>query len=84
MRTLHSPRGPNSVGLFSKGGAVSLRAANSNVVPFPASRLASRFIAPDDMPLDGESRIPVGLCLVIWAGLAALGWSALDAVAHLI
>ena len=59
-------------------------AANSNVVPFPVSRLASRFISQDDVPLERDTRIPFGLCLVIWAALAAIGWSAIDAVAHLI
>ncbi|HXS06893.1 MAG TPA: hypothetical protein VN723_08895 [Rhizomicrobium sp.] len=60
------------------------RAANTNIVPFPASRLASRFLESDDMPMENDSRIPFGLCLLIWAGLAAVGWTALDAVARLI
>ncbi|HEY2836516.1 MAG TPA: hypothetical protein VGI89_08095 [Rhizomicrobium sp.] len=59
-------------------------AANSNVVPFPVSRLANRFIGQDDMPAERDNRIPFALCLVIWAALAAIGWSAIDAVANLI
>ena len=60
------------------------QAANSNVVPFPAPRLASRFVELDDAPLAHESRIPLRFCLVIWAGLAALGWSAFGALMHLV
>ena len=84
MQALHNPLRPRGFGFFRKGGFVRQRAANSNVVPFPASRLASRFSAPDDMPVEGESRIPFGLCMVIWAALAVIGWGALDAVARLI
>jgi hypothetical protein len=84
MQPLNKPFRPRGFGFFRKGGAVRQRAANSNVVPFPASRLAGRFAAPDDMLLENESRIPFGLCVVIWVALAAIGWSALDAVARLI
>jgi len=84
MQALHNPFRPRGFGFFRKGGAVRQRAANSNVVPFPASRLASRFMAPDDMPAENENRIPFGLCVMIWAVLSAIGWSALGAVARLI
>ena len=84
MQALHNPLRPRGFSFFRKGGFVRQRAANSNVVPFPASRLASRFSAPDDLPAESESRIPFGLCMVIWAALAIIGWGALDAVARLI
>jgi len=84
MQALHNPLRPKGFGFLRKGGYVRQRAANSNIVPFPASRLASRFLEPDDMTVPGESRMPFGLCLLIWAGLAAIGWTALDAVARLI
>jgi hypothetical protein len=60
------------------------QAANSNVVPFPASRLAGRFVELDDAPLAHESRISLRFCLLIWAGLAVLGWSAFGAFMRLI
>jgi hypothetical protein len=84
MQALHNPLRPRSFGFFRKGGFVRQRAANSNVVPFPVSRLASRFIEQDDVPAGRDNRISFRLCLVIWAALAAIGWSAIDAVAHLI
>jgi hypothetical protein len=84
MQALHNPFRARGFGFFRKGGFVRQSAANSNVVPFPMSRLASRFIEPDDMPVERDHRIPFGLCLVIWAALAAIGWSAIDAVAHLV
>ena len=84
MQALHYPLRPRSFRFFRKGGSVRQRAANSNVVPFPVSRLASRFIEADDMPTVTENRIPFGLCLVIWVALAAIGWSALDVMARLI
>lgn len=84
MQVLHNPLRLKGFGFLRRGGTVRQRAANSNIVPFPASRLASRFLEADDMPVDSESRMPFGLCLLIWAGLAAIGWTALDAVARLI
>ena len=84
MQALHNPLGPKGFGFFRKGGYVRQRAANSNVVPFPSSRLASRFARHDDMAVESDNRIPFGLCLVIWAALAVLGWGALDAAARLI
>ena len=83
MQAVHNPFRPRGFGFFWKVGAVSQRAANSNVVPFPASRLASRFMEPDDLA-DGDSRIPFGLCLLIWAALATIGWIGLDALARLV
>jgi hypothetical protein len=84
MQALHNPLRPRGFGFFRKGGFVRQPAANSNVVPFPASRLANRFIEQDDVPVERDNRIPFGLCLVIWAALAAIGWSAINAVASLI
>ena len=84
MRTLHNRSRPKVFEFFRKSGYVRQQAANSNVVPFPASRLASRFLELDDAPLAGERRLPLGICLIIWAGLAIIGWSALDALARLI
>jgi hypothetical protein len=84
MQALHNPFRPRGSSLFRKGGFVRQPAANSNVVPFPMSRLASRFFEQDDIPAERDTRIPFGLCLVIWAALAVIGWSAIDAVASLI
>ena len=84
MQALHNPLRPRGFGFFRKGGSVRQRAANSNVVPFPVSRLAGRFAEANDMTVEREHRIPFGVCLMIWVALAVIGWSALDAVAHLI
>ena len=84
MQALHNRSRPRGFGFFRKGGSVHQHAVNSNVVPFPVSRLASRFAVPDDMPVERDSRMPFALCLLIWAALAAIGWSALDMAARLI
>ena len=84
MQALNNPLRPKAFGFSRKGGYVRQRAANSNVVLFPSSRLASRFVAVEDMAAEHEGRIPFGLCLVIWAALAVIGWGALDAAARLI
>ena len=84
MQALHNPLRPKVFGFSRKGGTVRQHAANSNVVPFPASRLASRFAETEAVSAERETRIPFGLCLVIWAALAILGWGAIDAAARLI
>jgi hypothetical protein len=38
----------------------------------------------EDFPIDNSARMPFGLCLMIWAALAVMGWGALDAAAKLI
>ena len=60
------------------------QAANSNIVPFPAARLMRLDPESDDISLEQDGRIPFGVCLVIWAALAVIGWGALDAAARLI
>jgi hypothetical protein len=84
MQALHNPFRAKISGFSRRGVTVRQHAANSNVVPFPASRLASRFVEVEAVSAERESRIPFGLCLVIWAALAILGWSALDVAARLI
>lgn len=84
MQALHDPLRPRRFGFFRKGGFVRQQAANSNIVPFPAMRLTRRNAEPDDMSTEQDARIPFGLCLVIWAALAVIGWGALDAAARLI
>ena len=84
MQALHDPLRPRRFGIFRKGGFVRQQAANSNIVPFPAARLTRRETEADSMPLEQDGRIPFGVCLVIWAALAVIGWGALDAAARLI
>lgn len=84
MHALHEPRGPGIPGLFEKGGNVRQSAANSNIVQFPRARSENRFAMIEDFPIDNSARMPFGLCLVIWAALAAIGWGALEAATKLI
>jgi hypothetical protein len=83
MQALNDPLKPRGFSFFRKGGFVRQHAANSNVVPFPASRLAQRFIETEAR-VERDNRIPFGFCLMIWAVLAVIGWSALDMVARFI
>jgi hypothetical protein len=58
--------------------------AHSNIVSFPASRSAQRFANSEETYNDNDARMPFGLCLIIWAALAVIGWGALDAASKLI
>jgi hypothetical protein len=57
-------------------------AANTKIVKFPAKATGNRLVQ-DNFP-DPAQRIPFGLCLVIWAALAAVGWSVFGVAAHFI
>ena len=60
-------------------------AVESKVISFPAERSSARRALLEDTLTEGtDGRIPFGLCLVIWAVLAVVGWGALDAAARLI
>jgi hypothetical protein len=84
MHPLQNPRRPRNLGFFKKGGNVRQSAADNKIVQFPRSRSASRFATVEDFPIDNNTRIPFGLCLLIWAALAVAGWGALDAATKLI
>jgi hypothetical protein len=84
MHALHNPRGPGFPGLFEKGGNVRQSAADNNIVQFPRARSANRYAMIEDFPIDNSARMPFGLCLMIWAALAVIGWGAFDAAAKLI
>ena len=59
-------------------------AAENKIVQFPAKAAGNRHALVQDNLPDQAQRIPVGLCLVIWAALAFVGWSVFGAAAHLI
>lgn len=59
-------------------------AAESKIVPFPARTTGNRQLLVQDNRPDQPPRLPFGLCLVIWAALAIVGWSVFGAAAHLI
>ncbi len=58
--------------------------AHSNIVSFPTSRSAQRLARSEEIYNDNDARMPFGLCLIIWAALAVIGWGALDAASRLI
>lgn len=59
-------------------------AAESKIVQFPTARSAGRNTMIEDETMDQSRRLPVGLCMMIWTALAALGWGAFHAVLQLI
>lgn len=59
-------------------------AAESKIVQFPAARSAGRNIAIEEAAMEHGRRLPIGLCMMIWTALAALGWGAFQAAFQLI
>jgi len=59
-------------------------AAENKIVHFPAREAGDRHILIQDNLPDPARKIPFGLCLVIWAALAIVGWSVVGAAAYLI
>jgi hypothetical protein len=60
-------------------------AVESKIISFPAERSsARRMLAQETLAEGADARMPFGLCLVIWAVLAVVGWGALDAATRFI
>jgi hypothetical protein len=59
-----------------------------NVMPFPSVQLATDYgrqprFAPQRLP-EPNSRLPIGICLLAWAGMASVGWCVVGLAIHLI
>ena len=59
-------------------------AAESKIVQFPAARSVGRKPMIEEEMMDQSSKLPIGLCLMIWTALAVAGWGAFNAALQFI
>jgi hypothetical protein len=59
-------------------------AAENKIVQFPTARSAGRHAIAQEEIMNQTQRMPLGVCLMIWAAIAMAGWGALDVAVRLI